>query len=152
MGADHGTVILDAHTYHDDSAILKTSFPQKAHVGMAIQLHCADDRSRSYAATEVTVDLTVHSYPPLVESGRLYASDGPPQLVLVTCTDWSAARRDWDKRAIIIATPQPDPAARTGSAEMVLSAETLRPSIVATSHRGTTQAYAVQQLERHPMR
>lgn len=35
---------------------------------------------------------------------------------------------------------------------MVLSAETLRPSIVATSHRGTTQAYAVQQLERHPMR
>lgn len=99
-----GTVILDAHTYHDDSAILKTSFPQKAHVGMAIQLHCADGRSRSYAATEVTVDLTVHSYPPLVESGRLYASDRPPQLVLVTCTDWSAARRDWDKRAIIIAT------------------------------------------------
>jgi len=77
VGADHGTVILDAHMYRDDRAVLKTSFPQKAHVGMAIQLHCADGRSRSYAATEVTVDLTVHIYPAFVESRRLCASDGP---------------------------------------------------------------------------
>jgi len=107
LGSDHGTLVLVAHTYHDNSAVLKTNFKQGARVGMSIQLQCADGRSQSYTASEVKVDLTLQTYPTFVQSRGLYASDGPAQLILVTCTDWNPARRDWDQRAIVIASPTP---------------------------------------------
>ena len=57
--------------------------------------------------SKAVIDLTLQTYPTFVQSRGLYASDGPPQLILVTCTDWNPARRDWDQRAIVIASPTP---------------------------------------------
>jgi hypothetical protein len=104
-GADHGTVLMDGHTYHDGSAIFKPSFKQTVRPGMVMRLACADGHAFSYRVAEVVVDLSPASYPRFVTSRDLYAADGPAQLVMVTCTDYLPAQRVWANRAVVIATP-----------------------------------------------
>jgi len=106
-GAARGSVILTGHTYHDETAIFRTDFNEKAHAGMALRLSCAGTEPLSYRVTEAKLDLGVEDYSAYVDSHRLYATDGPPQVVIITCTDWNPIRRDYDQRGILIATPQP---------------------------------------------
>jgi hypothetical protein len=104
-GSSQGSVLMDAHTYHDDTALFKTSFKHTVGIGMTMQLFCADGRSLGYRISEIKLDLTPNTYPDFVMSRRLYALDGPPQVVMITCTDWDPVSRDWNNRAILIATP-----------------------------------------------
>lgn len=104
-GADRGTVIMTGHTYHDETAIFKTSFNQTAHVGMTVQVSCEGVGSFSYRVSDAKLDLPVEKYSAFVDSSGLYSADGPAQLVIITCTDWNAIRRDYDQRGILIATP-----------------------------------------------
>jgi len=100
-----GTVLTDAHTYHDNTALFKASIKQSARVGMTMELSCADRRAFAYRVSEIRLDLTPKTYPAFVESRQPYAANGPPQLVLVTCTDWNALHGVWDSRAVLIASP-----------------------------------------------
>jgi hypothetical protein len=104
-GSTRGTVLMDGHTYHDESALFKTTFEHQVHTGMMMRLSCANGYAFTYRVSEVVLDLTAASFGALVESRGLYAADGPPRLVMITCTDYDAARRVWDHRAVLIATP-----------------------------------------------
>jgi len=104
-GATSGSVILTGHTYHDESAIFRTDFNQTAHLGMTVQLSCSDSVNFAYRVTEAKLNLAVADYSSFVDSRGLYASDGPPQVVIITCTDWNPLRRDYDQRGLLIATP-----------------------------------------------
>ena len=104
-GAARGTVLMDGHTYHDGSAIFPTTFKQTVRPGMVMRLSCADGHSFGYRVAEVVFDLSPAGYPRFVTSRNLYAADGPPQLVMVTCTDYLPAQRVWANRAVVIATP-----------------------------------------------
>ena len=96
---------MDGHTYHDDSAVFKMSFTQTARVGMDILISCAHHPVLAYRVTETRLDLTPQAYPGFVESRQLYAADGPPRLVLITCTDYDADTGVWRHRGVLIATP-----------------------------------------------
>ena len=104
-GTGRGTVLMDGHTYHDGSAIFPLTFKEQVQVGMKITLSCADGHAFSYRISQRVVDLSPTSYPPFVTSTKLYAADGPPQLVMITCTDYLPAQRVWANRAVVIATP-----------------------------------------------
>lgn len=104
-GSSRGTVLMDAHTFRDDSALFKTDLKQTARLGMVLHLSCPDGRVFSYRLSELRTDLTPESYPDFVRARRLYASDGPAQLVMVTCTTWNVVRRVWENRAVLIASP-----------------------------------------------
>lgn len=86
---------MGGHTYRDESALFKTTFEQQVHTGMMMRLSCANGSAFSYRISEVVLDLTAASFGALVESRGLYAADGPPRLVMITCTDYDAARRVW---------------------------------------------------------
>jgi len=104
-GASRGSVILSGHTYHDESAIFKTSFNQTARVGMTVQLSCAGGGFFSYRVTEANLNLRVEDYSAFIDSRGLYAKDGPARVVIITCTNWNPVRRDYDQRGVLIATP-----------------------------------------------
>ena len=104
-GAARGSVILTGHTYHDESAIFRTDFDQKVHLGMAVQVSCPDGGRFSYRVTQAKVDLRVEDYSAFIDTGRLYATDGPPQVLIVTCTNWNPIRRDYDQRGVLVASP-----------------------------------------------
>ena len=104
-GSQSGTVLMDGHTYHDNTALFKTSFKQSARVGMTMELTCVDRRTFTYRVSEIQLDLTPKTYPGFVDSRQLYALNGPPQLVMITCTDWDALHGVWRNRAVLIATP-----------------------------------------------
>ncbi len=104
-GAARGTVLMDGHTYHDGSAIFRPTFKQQVRAGMVMRLSCSDGHAFSYRIAEVALDVSPDAFPSFVAKRALYASDGPPQLVMITCTDYNASRRVWDNRAILIATP-----------------------------------------------
>jgi len=107
LGAQRGTVLMDGHTYHDDSALFKNSLPRTAQVGMTMQLSCADGRAFDYKVSELNLDLTPDTYPAFVDARELYSPDGPPQVVIITCAGWDAIHRLWNSRAVLIATPVP---------------------------------------------
>ena len=104
-GASRGSVILSGHTYHDESAIFKTSFNQTARVGMTVQLSCAGGGFFSYRVTEANLNLRVEDYSAFIDSRGRYAKDGPARVVIITCTNWNPVRRDYDQRGVLIATP-----------------------------------------------
>jgi len=104
-GSSRGSIIMDGHTYRDGTAIFQTDFDSKARVGMTVELSCQLGGSFTYRVGEVKLDLNVSDYSRFVDARRLYAPDGPPQIVLITCTDWNAINRTYDHRAILIATP-----------------------------------------------
>ncbi len=104
-GAARGTVLMDGHTYHDGSAIFRPTFKQQVRAAMVMRLSCSDGHAFSYRISEVALDVSPDAFPAFVATRALYSSDGPPQLVVITCTDYNATRRVWDNRAILIATP-----------------------------------------------
>jgi hypothetical protein len=105
VGAPRGTVLMDGHTYLDGSAIFTSASTQRAHLGMVLRLSCGNGAVVSYRLTQMRLDLTPETYPDFVSSRRLYAADGPAQLVMITCTGWNPLRQQWDNRAVLIATP-----------------------------------------------
>ncbi|WP_404387368.1 sortase domain-bontaining protein [Humibacillus xanthopallidus] len=104
-GAARGTVLMDGHTYRDGSAIFTTDSTARAELGTVLRLTCDDGSVVSYRLTELRSDLTPETYPDFISSRRLYAADGPAQLVMITCTGWNPLRQVWDNRAVLIATP-----------------------------------------------
>jgi hypothetical protein len=63
-----------------------------------------------------------------------------PELLVRASRPLALAELELDAHAVLVDFDDP----------AVLTAETLRPSIVATGRREITQAYAVRQFERHP--
>jgi len=55
---------------------------------------CPGAKPLSYRVTEAKLDLGIENYAAYVEIHQLYATDGPPQVVIITCTDWNPIRRD----------------------------------------------------------
>lgn len=104
-GAARGTVLMDGHTYRDGSAIFTTDSTRRAELGTVLRLTCDDGSVVSYRLTELRSDLTPETYPDFISDRRLYAADGPAQLVMITCTGWNPLRQVWDNRAVLIATP-----------------------------------------------
>lgn len=104
-GAPRGSIILTGHTYHDETAIFKTDFNRTARLGMVVRLSCQGAAPLSYRVTAAKLDIPVEDYAAYVNSHQLYATDGPPKVVIITCTDWNPTRRDYDQRGVLIATP-----------------------------------------------
>ncbi len=105
-GSRRGSIIMDGHTYRDGSAIFTTNFDSTARVGMTVGLSCGGG-TFPYRISELKLNLNVGDYSGFVDGRRLYAPDGPPQIVMVTCTDWNPLSGTFDRRAILIATPVP---------------------------------------------
>ena len=103
-GSRLGSIIMDGHTYRDGSAIFTTSFDSTVRVGMTVGLSCGGG-TFPYRISELKLNLNVGDYSGFVDGRRLYAPDGPPQIVMVTCTDWNPVSGTFDRRAILIATP-----------------------------------------------
>jgi len=103
-GSSRGSIIMDGHTYRDGSAIFTTSFDSTVRVGMTVGLSCGGG-TFPYRISELKLNLNVGDYSGFVDGRRLYAPDGPAQIVMVTCTDWNPVSGTYDRRAILIATP-----------------------------------------------
>ncbi len=106
VGSAHGTVIMDGHTYHDETAIFRTDFNVRARAGMSVQLLCVNGNTFNYVTSEVVMDLSVSDYDSFVTSRRLYATDGPARVVIITCTDWNPITRQYRSRGVLIAVPR----------------------------------------------
>ncbi len=104
-GSTRGTVIMDGHTYHDQSAIFRTDFNVRARAGMAVRLVCVTGNTFDYVTSEVVTDLSPSQYDAFVANHLLYATDGPPKVVIVTCTGWSPIIRQYQSRGVLIAVP-----------------------------------------------
>jgi hypothetical protein len=104
-GAERGTVLMDGHTYRDESALFTTTFERQVQVGMVLTLSCSTGQSFRYRISDVVADLTADRYPAFVEDRDLYSATGPAQVVMVTCADYDPARRVWRDRMVLVATP-----------------------------------------------
>ncbi len=99
-GAARGSVILSGHTYHDESAIFKTTFKTTANVGMTVRIACAAGGSFTYRVTQAKLNLGMQDHSSYIDQNGLYAKDGPPRVIIVTRTNWNPLRRDYDQRGI----------------------------------------------------
>lgn len=86
-GDGRGNVLMDGHTFVNDSAIFKSDFAEKIHVGMAISVAGADGVAHRYTATTVLPAVNKKDeYPGVVGQYKLYDFAGPERLVIVTCS------------------------------------------------------------------
>lgn len=86
-GTGSGHVLLDGHTYADGSAVFSPSFDAEVAVGQEFTVATSTGGECAYRVTEVFTDVAkVDEYPGLVASEGLYATDGPEQAVVVTCS------------------------------------------------------------------
>ena len=97
--------------------------------------HDAPDRYGCLYLSEQPVSAVAEMLAPFRGTGEL-----GPELLVRSGRRLALAELDLDPAAGLIDLDDP----------IVLMAEALRPSIVATGQRRVTQAYAVQQFERHP--
>lgn len=86
-GDGRGNVLMDGHTFVNDSAIFTSDFAEKIHVGMAISVAGADGVAHRYTATTVLPAVNKKDdYPGVVAKYKLYDFTGPERLVIVTCS------------------------------------------------------------------
>ena len=97
--------------------------------------HDAPDRYGCLYLAEAAVSAVAEMLAPFRGTGDLQ-----PELLVRSSRQLALAELDLDAHAALVDLDDP----------AVLTAETLRPSIVATGRRETTQDYAVRQFERHP--
>ncbi len=97
--------------------------------------HDAPDRYGCLYLAEAAVPAVAEMLAPFRSTGDLR-----PELLVRSGRQLALVELELDDHAVLVDLDDPS----------VLATETLRPSIVATSHRGTTQAYAVRQFESHP--
>ena len=97
--------------------------------------HDAPDRYGCLYLAENAVSAVAESLAPFRGTGDLR-----PELLVRSGRPLALAELELDATAVLVDLDDP----------AVLTAETLRPSIVATGRRSVTQAYAVGQFERHP--
>ena len=81
------------------------SFERQIRTEMVITLSCSGGHAFRYRIAEIVPDLSPGAFRTLVQDRALYAADGPPQLVLITCTDYDPASRVWLHRVVLVATP-----------------------------------------------
>ena len=97
--------------------------------------HDAPERYGCLYLAQEAVSAIVEALAPFRGTGDLR-----PELLVRSGLHLALAELELDAGSVLIDLDDPS----------VLIAETLRPSIVATGHRAVTQAYALQQFERHP--
>lgn len=97
--------------------------------------HDVPDRYGCLYLSEEAVSAVAEALAPFRGTG-----DVGPELLLRSGRPLAVVELDLDPAALLIDLDDP----------VVLAAEALRPSIVATRRRGVTQAYALAQFERHP--
>lgn len=97
--------------------------------------HDAPDRYGCLYLAEAAVSAVAEMLAPFRGTGDLR-----PELLVRSGRQLALAELELDAQAVLVDLDDPT----------VLVAETLRPSMVATGRRRVTQAYAVQQFDRHP--
>lgn len=97
--------------------------------------HDAPDRYGCLYLAEDAVSAVAEMLAPFRGTGDLSS-----ELLVRSGRQLALAELELDAHAVLVDLDDP----------AVLAAEMLRPSIVATGHRGATQAYAVRQFEHHP--
>ena len=102
--AGKGTVLIDGHTYHDDSAVFKESFARTDKVGMVIEATLADGSLRYYRVVFQTV-VPNADWERYVNDNDLYDQRKvkPERMVVMTCQDWNG--RQHTTEGLLIAVP-----------------------------------------------
>jgi sortase (surface protein transpeptidase) len=107
-GSGVGNVLIDGHTYRDNSAVFKENFSQKLAKGAVLSFVMDNGSSCSYKVIKVWPGISKKGseYANLVKSEKFYDFTGPEQVFGVTCTgSWNAFARSHEAVAAFIATP-----------------------------------------------
>lgn len=102
-GAETGTTLLTSHKVTNGSGVFEHLVDVEPGAEIVVE---GDGGSHRYVVAEIRV---LHKDELAVEAPGLFAQDGPHRLVLVTCEDWDGT--DFQSNSVVVATPQPDPAA-----------------------------------------
>ena len=96
-GACKGTILMDAHTYHDGSAVFKVSYngvpmAQLDKLGMIAVV--ATDKGNYYYKIDWQKTVTVEQYPDYAKSADIYdvGQQREETLFFATCSGWNGVR------------------------------------------------------------
>ena len=106
-GEGKGNVLIDGHTYTNDSAVFKENFALKVKKGMVVSLIMDNGSTCSYKITKVWPNIQKKGeYPQYVAREKFYDFNGPEQLFGVTCSgSWNAIARSHEAVTAFMATP-----------------------------------------------
>ena len=104
-GSPQGNVLINAHTWPDDSA-LGNKMLDHLQVGMRMIVHGAHGEELCYKVTKRDVIVASDG------SFEYYEQDGPPQLALIVCSPPRLGPGNWLHRTIWYASPVGSPQAR----------------------------------------
>ena len=104
-GSPRGNVLINAHTWPDDSA-LGNKMLDHLQVGMRMIVHGAHGEELCYKVTKRDVIVASEG------SFEYYEKDGPPQLALIVCSPPRLGPGNWLHRTIWYASPVGSPQAR----------------------------------------
>jgi hypothetical protein len=107
-GSGIGNVLINGHTYRDNSAVFKEKFSEKVAKGEVLSLTMDNGSTCSYKITKVWPGISKKgsAYADLVKSEKFYDIKGPEQLFGVTCSgSWNAFARSHEAVTAFIATP-----------------------------------------------
>lgn len=96
-GACKGTILMDAHTYHDGSAVFKVSYngvpmAQVNKLGMVVKV--ATNKGDFYYRIDWQKTVTVEDYPRYAAAHDIYDVERkqPERIFFATCSGWNGAR------------------------------------------------------------
>ena len=106
-GSGRGNVLIDGHTYTDNSAVFKEDFAAVIRRGMVVSLVMDNGSTCSYQITKVWPNIQKKGeYPQYVAREGFYDFEGPEQLLGVTCSgSWNAIARSHEAVTAFMATP-----------------------------------------------
>ena len=106
-GSGRGNVLIDGHTYTDNSAVFKEDFAAVIRRGMVVSLIMDNGSTCSYQITKVWPNIQKKGeYPQYVAREGFYDFEGPEQLFGVTCSgSWNVIARSHEAVTAFMATP-----------------------------------------------
>ena len=106
-GEGKGNVLIDGHTYTNNSAVFKENFALKVTKGMTVSLIMDNGSTCSYKITKIWPNIQKKGeYPQYVAREKFYDFNGPEQLFGVTCSgSWNAIARSHEAVTAFMAMP-----------------------------------------------
>ena len=106
-GEGRGNVLIDGHTYTNNSAVFKENFALQVKKGMIVSLLIDNGSTCSYKITKVWPNIQKDGeYPRYVAREKFYDFSGPEQLFGVTCSgSWNAIARSHEAVTAFMAAP-----------------------------------------------
>lgn len=98
-GEERGNAIFTAHTWPDGTA-MGNRLLAGLQEGERLTLHGAAGRALCYEVTDRTEVLEATA-----PTGRVYATDGPPRLVIIVCSGARLGPGQWTHRTLWFASP-----------------------------------------------